>query len=230
MDPYFSQSGVVIYHGDCADVLDGLRDAWGTRPFDLLLTDPPYGIGFAARPTKWQRRQGHVAEVWDDAPASAILLADARALARWQIVWGGNYFDLPTSRCWLSWHKPDAPPSMGNVEYAWTNLDQNSRQISYAISASNAERVGHPTQKPEAVMLWAIGQVAADVGRVLDPFMGSGTTLVAAKRLGKQAVGVEQHERYCEIAARRLAQEVLPDLSDDPPLDTQLFAQGALPF
>jgi site-specific DNA-methyltransferase (adenine-specific) len=134
---------------------------------------------------------------------------------------GGNYFDLPVSRCWLSWHKPDAPPSMGNVEYAWTNLDQNSRQISVSISATNRERVGHPTQKPEAVIAWALAQAPDDVGSVFDPFVGSGTTLVAAKRVGCNAVGIEIQERYCEIAARRLQQDALPFMVEvelDPPV------------
>ncbi len=209
MKPYYEQSGVTIYHGDCRDVLEaweGLR----TQRFDLLLTDPPYGINFAGEPTKWQRRAGQKAESWDNEPVAAALLAAARGLARHQIVWGGNYFDLPAARCWLSWFKPDAPPSMGNVEYAWTNLNQNSRQFTYSISATNAERVGHPTQKPEAVIRWALLEAPQDVRSVVDPFMGSGTTLVACKRLGRACVGIEREERYCEIAARRLQQEALP--------------------
>jgi site-specific DNA-methyltransferase (adenine-specific) len=99
---------------------------------------------------------------------------------------------------------------MSNVEYAWTNLNQNSRQISHSISATNHEREGHPTQKPEAVMRWALLQAPESVKTVLDPFMGSGTTLVACKRLGRVCVGIEREERYCEIAARRLQQEALP--------------------
>ena len=200
---------MTIYHGDCAEVIESMGTHWGERLFDLLLTDPPYGIGFAAQPTKWQRRAGQAPESWDDQPADASLLAWVRSMAKFQIVWGGNYFDLPPQRCWLSWYKPDAPPSMGNVEYAWTNLDQNSRQISVSIGATNAERVGHPNQKPEAVMLWALQQAPESVRTVLDPFVGSGTTLVACKRVGLESVGIEREERYCEMAARRLQQESL---------------------
>jgi site-specific DNA-methyltransferase (adenine-specific) len=210
MKPYYEQDGITIYHGDCREVMGGF---WGdhatVRPFSLLLTDPPYGISFAAQPTKWQRRAGKQAEAWDDATADEGV-ALARRICLHQIIWGGNYYDLPPARCLLSWYKPDAPPSMGNVEYAWTNLWQNSRQISVSISATNRERVGHPTQKPEAVMVWALQQSPVDASSVFDPFMGSGTTLVAAKRLGRKATGVEISEKYCEIAAKRLAQGALP--------------------
>ena len=204
MTPYYEQDGITIYHGDCRAVLSLLE------PMDVLLTDPPYGIDFAGQPTKWQRRAGQQAQDWDSQPAADWLLSWARSMARFQIVWGGNYFALPPARCWLSWYKADAPPSMGNVEYAWTNLDQNSRQISVSISATNAERVGHPTQKPEAVIRWALMQVPLDGASVLDPFMGSGTALVAAKRLGRKAVGIEINEAYCEKAAKRLQQGALP--------------------
>jgi site-specific DNA-methyltransferase (adenine-specific) len=206
MKPYYEQSGITIYHGDCREILPRLTCA------SLLLTDPPYGIDFAGQPTKWQRRAGQTAEDWDKKPTPDWLLTWARSMARFQIIWGGNYFALPPARCWLSWFKADAPPSMGNVEYAWTNLDQNSRQIAVSIGATNGERVGHPTQKPEAVMAFAIQQITfpRESGLILDPFMGSGTTLVAAKRLGHQAIGVELEEKYCEIAAKRLQQEALP--------------------
>lgn len=200
--PYYQESGITIYCADNRRVLPHLA------PCDLLLTDPPYGIGFAAQPTDYQRIRGQKREQWDNQPAEEWALMLARKLCRVQIVWGGNYYALPISRCWLSWHKPDSPPSMGNVEYAWTNLDQNSRQISHSISATNGERVGHPTQKPLRVMSWAL-QHAGEVKTLLDPWMGSGTSLVAAKLAGVRAIGIEVNEEYCKLAVARLAQGVL---------------------
>lgn len=203
IQPFYDQGGITIYNADCRKVLP-----WLGR-FDLLLTDPPYGIGFAAQPTKWQREAGHTAKDWDNEPPAAWMIQQMVETAGTAIVWGGNYYGLRPSRCWLSWHKPDAPPSMSNVEYAWTSMDRNSKQISHSISATNAERCGHPTQKPLAVMKWCLSLVD-EATTVVDPFMGSGTTLVAAKQAGRRAVGIEINEEYCQKAVERLRQGVLP--------------------
>ena len=197
--PYYERDGIVIYHGDCREVLPTLG------PVDLVLTDPPYGIGFAGQPTKWQRRAGQQAEVWDDAVPDVQWML---VYGKQQCIWGANHFTLPKSRGWLAWIKPDAPPSMGSVDFAWTSLDQPASFITQSIGATNAERCGHPTQKPLRVMRWCLG-FFPDAQTILDPFMGSGTTLRAAKDLGRKAIGIEIEERYCEIAVKRLAQEVL---------------------
>jgi site-specific DNA-methyltransferase (adenine-specific) len=196
--PYYADDLVTLYHGDCREVLPGLTA-------DVLVTDPPYGIGFAGQPTKWQRRAGQAPEAWDTDPFDDVPLL--LGSARWSCIWGGNHYDLPPSRGWLAWVKPDAPPSMGTVELAWTNLDRTARHIVCSIGATNAERVGHPTQKPLAVMRWTVA--AMPDGVVLDPFAGSGTTLVAAKDMGRRCIGIEVDERYCEMAAIRCSQEVL---------------------
>ena len=201
--PYYSDDSCIVLLGDCRELLPLI----GT--VDLVLTDPPYGIGFAAQPTDYQRAKGFERKSWDNKPVDAELMAAVLAKGRDQIVWGGNYYSLPISRGWLAWTKPDSPPSMGSVEFAWTNLDQCARHISQSIAATNAERVGHPTQKPLAVIRWCLSLVPA-AKTILDPFMGSGTTLRAAKDLGRKAIGIEIEERYCEIAAKRLAQAVLP--------------------
>jgi site-specific DNA-methyltransferase (adenine-specific) len=169
---------------------------------DAVITDPPYGIGFAAQPTKWQRQKGKAAEDWDDRAVAGLehLLSRGRV----QIVWGGNYYELAPTRGWLCWFKPDAPPSMGHFELAWTNQDKNARLISQSISATNRERMGHPTQKPLRVMQWTLEQ-AGDVQTVLDPFMGSGTTGVACAGMGKTFVGVEINPTYFDMACERIS-------------------------
>lgn len=202
MKPYYQDEWATIYHGDCWEVLPQIGAV------DLVLTDPPYGIGFAAQPTKWQRRAGQKPEEWDNSAPTEIVLKLVD-LGRKVVIWGGNYFPLPLSRGWLTWFKPDAPPSMASIELAWTNLNQNARQISHSISATNAERVGHPTQKPLAVMKWSIVQAGVASGRILDPFCGSGTTLRAAKDMALKSIGIEIEEKYCEMAAKRLRQESL---------------------
>lgn len=207
MKPYYQDDAVTIYHGDCRDLRCHFPEVH--LEVDLLLTDPPYGIGFAAQPTDYQRFNGMKPSSWDDEKPNAETIAYIRSFARDQVIWGGNYFanHLPPSRGWLSWVKPDAPPSMGNVELAWTSRDMNAKHFSWSIAATNGERVGHPTQKPLAVMTWALS-FFPNAQTILDHFMGSGTTLRAAKDLGRKAIGIEIEERYCEIAAKRMAQEV----------------------
>lgn len=198
---YYSDTHCTIHLGDCEEIAPTLGR------FDLLLTDPPYGIGFAAQPTTGQRKAGMKPCAWDDSLPLESLICEVRAMADRQVIWGGNYFKLPPSRCWLSWYKPDAPPSMGNVEYAWTNWDQNSRQVSQSIAATNPERLGHPTQKPLKIMLFCILQAGDSIRTIFDPFGGSCTTARAAKDLGLHCTIIEREERYCELGARRMSQE-----------------------
>lgn len=209
---------VTLYCGDCREVLPTLGG------FEAVCTDPPYGIGFAAQPTKWQRRAGQAKEAWDDSVIDDLpsILSHGSA----QVCWGGNYYELAPSRGWLAWVKPDAPPSMASLELAWTNLNRNARQISFSIGATNAERVGHPTQKPLAVMAWTLQQIG-DPRSVLDPFMGSGTTGVAAARAGAAFVGVEIEPRYFDFACKRISDELRrPRLFAEPiakPVQEALF-------
>ena len=197
--PYYQDSAVTLYHGDCREIVPLLGR------FDLLLTDPPYGIGFAAQPTNYQRAAGMQPMTWDDSAPNVSTFFDC---TNSQCIWGGNYFDLPVSRGWLAWVKPDAPPSMGNLELAWTSEDRNAKHFFWSISATNGERVGHPTQKPLALISWCLS-LWPSAQTVLDPFAGSGTTGRACKDLGRKCTMIEREERYCEIAARRMGQEVL---------------------
>ena len=190
-----------LYLGDCRDILPTLGKV------DAVVTDPPFGIGFAAQPTKWQRRAGQGPEDWDNSRPSRMIFERICALSDAQIIWGGNYFVdyLDLSRGWLTWFKPDAPPSMGNFEMAWTSLNQNTRQLSVSIGETNPERVGHPTQKPERLMKWCIDFLPSSK-LILDPFMGSGTTGVAAVQMQRQFIGIEREPKYFDIACHRIEQ------------------------
>lgn len=227
MQPYYEQDGITIFCADCRDVLDeweGLR----TQPFDLLLTDPPYGIGVAktGRVGSWRRTKSNGFAVLDatdfgevtwDGDTCADVIPRLLELSRFQIVFGGNYYELPPSRCWLVWDKANEGTDFADCELAWTNLDQAVRKLTFrwngmlqGAGVPKEPRL-HPTMKPEPVIRWTILQSPASAN-ILDPFMGSGTTLVAAKRLGKQATGIEREERYCEIAANRLRQGTLAEM------------------
>ena len=125
---------------------------------------------------------------------------------------GGNYFTLPPSRGWLVWYKRDSVPSAADVELAWTNRNMNARLIDQTIAATNAERAGHPTQKPLAVMRFTLS-FFPNAATILDPFMGSGTTLVACQRMGRSGTGIEMDPDYFAIACKRVDEAARqPDL------------------
>jgi site-specific DNA-methyltransferase (adenine-specific) len=202
--PYYDDpvSGITIYHGDCREILPTLKA-------DVVVTDPPYGLGDVMhRPGlgyQWSKLWGEGAPEWDrEAPTFLRELVGGFATA---IVWGGNHFDLPPTRGWLVWDKIVRSFSSGHCELAWTSIEQPIRAFSYSHGQLASEGKLHPTQKPLPLMRWCLGFVP--VGTILDPFMGSGTTLVAAKLEGRRAIGIEIEERYAEIAAKRLAQGVL---------------------
>ena len=205
MKPYYQDDLVTIYHGDCRDVVsDG---AW--FGLDAIVTDPPYGIG-ATQMTlgNGRRRVDRGDSDWD---AAAPDLGPIIALGLPTVIWGGNYFALPPSRRWLVWDKGTGDNDYADCELAWTNLDGVVKKYVQSWVGANArerdEPRWHPTQKPVSVMRWSLS--FCPPGTVLDPYMGSGTTLVAAKSVGRYSIGIEREERYCEMAATRLSQEVL---------------------
>ena len=208
--PYHRESNGALFHGDCLEVMRGIPDG----AVDLVVTDPPYGIsekwvgGFSAN-HGWGR--SHVEKTtrnaWDSAPPSVACFSEIGRVSRMQVVWGGNYFPLPPSRCWLVWNKPERGFTLAEAELAWTNADSLVRV--YDGPRHEANRV-HPTQKPLDLMKWCLAQswaAASDI--ILDPFAGSGTTLVAAKQLGRRYIGIDIEDKYCAIAVDRLRQEEL---------------------
>jgi DNA modification methylase len=217
MKQFYQDSFATIFHGDCREILPQLPKV------DLVLTDPPYGIGegnakrIASRLTKGIKGRDYGNATWDQKPIDRELLRLTLGAAYWLIVFGGNYYteDLKSGPCWLVWDK-DNTGDFADCELAWTNLKKAVRKIKWRWNGmlqqdmANKEERFHPTQKPVPVMAWAIQQAPDDCDTILDPFMGSGTTLVAAKQLGRKSIGIELEEKYCEIAARRLSQEYLP--------------------
>ena len=185
-----------LYLGDCLDILPTLEKV------DAVITDPPYGIGFGKKHTKWSASRGVILGDWDDAIPNVYPLL---SISENVTIWGGERFELPISRGWLTWVKPDIPRSFASTEFAWRSLDKPARHLIYSVSATNGERVGHPTQKPIALMKWCIEQ-AGNPQSILDPFMGSGTTGVACAQLGRSFIGIEREPAYFDIACRRIEQ------------------------
>ena len=213
--PYYDDGkGRVIYHADCRDILPELEP----ESVDLVLTDPPYGIDL---PTNFaSRRRGCLSECLHDYPRvhgddrkfdPAPLLPFGSC-----VLWGANYYAdrLPTTSGWLVWDKRQGTGinDQADAELAWTNCVKGVRVFRHLWNGfrrdSEKREHFHPTQKPVALMRWCIGKALPDGGMILDPYMGSGPVPIAAKGEGCRCIAVEIEERYCEIAAKRLAQEV----------------------
>lgn len=193
-----------LYQADCIDMLPTLGR------FDAVITDPPYGIGASAGTGKYGRLKIAASAdlCWDGAPPDdALLLAFISACDR-AVVFGGNYFGLGPTRNYLIWDKGAGfkGRDFAECEMAWCSWDGNARVLTYdPLARGDYRSKKHPTQKPVPVMAWAI-QHAGNPDTILDPFMGSGTTGVAAVQLGRKFTGIERDAGYFKIACQRIEQ------------------------
>ncbi len=170
-----------LYLGDCREILPTLPKV------DAVVTDPPYGLGERWTGGTWGSNPMYAeAREWDHPIEPELLEAVLRA-APSSIIWGGNYYALPPSRCWLSWRKSSRMETMADFELAWTNLDRPAKEITEGRNPDGKR--DHPTQKPTRVMEWTLGFVDQS-HTILDPFMGSGTTGVACANLGRKFIGI----------------------------------------
>jgi DNA modification methylase len=224
MKPYYNHANITIYHGDCRDILPTLE------PVDLVLTDPPYGCKNNCDYTRFSgglnpsrnfngknRESGAFLGIaGDDKPFDPAPFLSYPQV----IIWGFQFFaDKVPQGTVLVWNKKRENQFgvfLSDGELAWQKGGQGVYIVPihwHGMDRGGAERGDktlHPSQKPVALMRWCIERQNNPPESILDPFMGSGTTLVAAKSLGRRCIGVEIEEKYCEIAAQRLQQEVLP--------------------
>lgn len=209
MKPYYQDNSISIYLGECGAILRELP------PIPLVITDPPYGMSFRSN----HRGAKHLPIHGDDfLPLDLIELSIMKAthaayiFCRWT-----NLKELPGPTSVIAWVKNNW--GMGDLEHEHARqweaccfyCKENHRFIKRPSDVIIADRTGnnlHPTEKPVKLIQRLIQANYGDC--ILDPFMGSGTTLLAAKNLGRKAIGIEIEEKYCEIAAKRLSQEVLP--------------------
>jgi DNA modification methylase len=217
IEPYYEKDGITIYNGDCAEVLPELGR------FDLLLTDPPYGMNLNTDNSRFSGgTKGNMAKLGngigtangkpianDDKPFEPAFMMDA---ARDKVIWGWNHFaeKLPSGSClvWIKRNDDAFGSFLSDAEVAWKSTGVGVFCRKDLSNNAIANTRVHPTQKPVGLMCWCLSMFP-DAKTIIDPFMGSGTTLLAAKLEGRSAVGIELDEKYCEIAANRLAQGVL---------------------
>jgi DNA modification methylase len=197
-----------LYLGDCRDILPTLPKA------DAVCTDPPYGINLAggfsgaggfSKPIERRQYEGN----WDNETPTADVFKLILESAEMSIIWGGNYFTdkLPQGSFWLVWDKENTMPTFSDAELAWTNIKKKSveriRYMQNGLMSREKERF-HPTQKAVEVMRWSISQFQGFPQTVLDPFLGSGTTGVAALTMGRKFIRIEREPKYFDIACKRI--------------------------
>lgn len=211
--------GVELYLGDCREILPTFGRV------DAIVTDPPYGIGADKAAAKNKGKWGWVDygdTNWDAARPPSSLLMLMREISDYQIIWGGNYFTdvLPPTMQWLIWDKGQRDFSLADLEMAWSSQKAASRIFDYSRALALKDGKEHPTQKPVEVMRWCIGFIPEKCKTIVDPFMGSGTTGVAAVDVGRKFVGIERSPQYFEIALRRVSAALsAPRMFDDPPIE-----------
>jgi len=200
--------------GDCLEVMPLLGKV------DAVVTDPPYNLG------DWNNRGSNAKRPFDsdktqdwDKPISAEHIDAIRAISSAQVIWGGNYLldFLPRTKQMFVWNKLIRGMHFNDCEIAWCSQFKEASRV-FDYSPSSAEKKLHPTQKPIALMKWCIKHLPDTATTILDPFMGSGTTLVACAKLGRKGIGIELDPEYFEIACKRVQEAYdQPDLFVEQP-------------
>ena len=201
-----------VVQGDCLELMKSLPDGC----FDLCLTDPPYGVHIARKAKAWgdspDVARVPTGEAWDDQTPNKAVFDQIFRISRNQIVFGANYFweNFRSSQCYIVWDKRGNLPAVpfADTEFAWTSFDRMSRKythIKHGFIRDDDEIIQHPCQKPAEMFADILDDFSRDDAVIFDPFLGSGTTAVAAKKLGRHFLGFEISAEYCAIAHERLA-------------------------
>ena len=210
IEPYYQKGSIVIYNNDCLEVMKQFKD----KTFNLILTDPPkrhkQAMGRGGGVTK---HINYTPFKWDNQIPPREYFNEMFRVSEDQIIFGGNYFVeyLRNSSCWLVWDKDNGKTSFADCELCWTSFKGAIRKFKWRWNGmlqedmKHKEKRYHPTQKPVGLLLQILERYPAKT--ILDPFMGSGSTLIAARKLGIDAIGIEMNKEYCDIAVKRLEKE-----------------------
>lgn len=228
MKQEFLNGQIILHNADCVDVMQNIGD----KEIDLVLTDPPYGGGgnnhewdnkkkgrfgglFAKYDIKatrtggtWSKKYQETNNIkhWDIAPEFEVFEEIFR-ISKEQIIWGGNYFELPATRCFLIWKKLTISEnfSMAMAEYAWTSFNKNAKIFEFAPQDSTRF---HPTQKPVQLINWCLNNYSKENDLIFDGFAGSGTTAISCIRTKRRFIGCELDKEYFEKACERIETEL----------------------
>lgn len=193
---------IQLYNGDCLEAMKKMKD----NEFDLAIVDPPYEIktknpfqGSGKLKNRALHKDRKI-KIWDKAPTKEYF-SELMRVSKNQIIWGGNYFDLPPTRCVIAWDKVQPWENFSQWEMGWTSFSSPASLFKYD------NRTGakiHPTQKPVSLYTWILDKYANPGDRILDTHLGSGSIAIACHNLGFDLVGYELDKDYFEAAKKRL--------------------------
>jgi site-specific DNA-methyltransferase (adenine-specific) len=207
------------YHQDC---MEGMKE-FPDKFFELAIVDPPYGIGAGemqmgtGKNKKWTK-----GKIWDDAAPDQNYFYELFRVSANQIIWGGNHFSLPISRGWIFWDKDVQPTlSFSSGELAWSSFDRVLKKANIHYSGfrgSESEKI-HPTQKPFALYQWLLKNYAKPGDKILDTHLGSGSSRIAAYKMGFDFWGYEIDKEYFEAQEKRFKQAIAEPLFEQPKVE-----------
>jgi len=205
------RANINLYNGDCMEAMAKMKD----NDFDLAIVDPPYGIGYSKRKRRDKKHKPkYTAKKWDDTPPNKEYFKEVQRVSKNQIIWGGNYFELPQSRCYCIWVKQPEGIDQGSVEYAWASFDKSPKHFTYHIGNESGfapklqswQKVFaniHPTQKPVALYKWLLKNYANEGDKILDTHLGSGSIAIACHDMGFDLEAYELDSDYYRDCMKR---------------------------
>lgn len=195
----FKHGKITLIHGDCMEYLAVLED----KAFDLAVVDPPYGIDLASKSFRGKQAKKN----WDESVPDEVYFKELMRGSKDQIIWGGNYFDLPPSKGFLIWDKIqpfDFTSAM--CEMAWSSIQKPAKMFRLHVVTAETNKI-HPTQKPVKLYQWIYANYAKPTDRILDTHLGSGSSAIAAHYAGLEFVGIELDADYYAAAVERFKRE-----------------------
>ena len=195
---------IELLHMDCMEYMKGCED----NAFDLAIVDPPYGIGYSKRKNKTNNSSiQYIPKDWDNSIPDESYFSELMRVSANQIIWGGNYFELPASRCFVIWDKCQ-PEGLDQAmcEMAWLSFEKSAKIYKTSVQQMQFTRI-HPTQKPVKLYDWLLTNYAKEGDKILDTHLGSGSSAIAAHYGGFDFVGMEIDKDYYDAAVKRFADE-----------------------
>lgn len=196
-----------VYNIDC---IEGMA-RYPNNYFDLAIIDPPYGIGMDGGNVGYKGFNNFKKKNWDKKIPSKEYFYELFRVSKNQIIWGGNYFGLPATRCFLVWDKGEGfyNRTYAECELAWTSFDANTCKIKHDPLANNDYKNKiHPTQKPIKLYKWILTNYAKQGDKILDTHLGSGSSRIAAYDYGFDFVGFELDKEYFEAQEKRFKNHI----------------------